>query len=70
MIELAKSREKMINFLREELKVPTESITLALRHPDLPFGSLPMILWQYGLISLQELERTFEWIERQGYQPD
>ncbi|MGK7933767.1 MAG: DUF2949 domain-containing protein [Microcystaceae cyanobacterium] len=70
MIELAKPREKLIEFLREELQVPTESIALALRDPALPFGSLPMILWQYGLITLQQLDSIFEWIERQGYQAD
>lgn len=70
MIELAKHRQKLINFLREELQVPKESIALALRDPALPFGSLPMILWQYGLISLQQLDCIFEWLERQGYQAE
>ncbi len=67
MIEIAKQRQKLIRFLREDLQVPTESIALALRDPALPFGSLPMILWQYGLITLQQLDRTFDWLEKQGY---
>ncbi len=67
MIEIAKHRQNLINFLREELKVPNDSIALALRDPALPFGSLPMILWKYGLITLQQLDRTFEWLDKQGY---
>ncbi len=67
MIEFAKRRYQLIRFLRKELQVPPESISLALRDPSLPFGSLPMILWQYGLITLQQLDRTFDWLENQGY---
>jgi hypothetical protein len=55
---------RLIQFLKEELAVPTAAIALALRHlneqgPNL----LPVVLWQYGLITLEQLERAFDWME-------
>jgi hypothetical protein len=36
---------------------------LAVRHqPDTP-NLLPMILWQYGLVTLEQLDRIFDWLE-------
>ena len=52
---------KLINFLTEELKVPASHVQLALRQiPQTP-DQLPMMLWQYGLISLKQLELLWDW---------
>ncbi len=52
---------KLICFLTEELKIPASHIELALRHiPQTP-EQLPMMLWQYGLISLKQLELVWDW---------
>ena len=52
---------KLINFLTEELKVPAQSVNLALRQiPQTP-EQLPMMLWQYGLINLKQLELLWDW---------
>ncbi len=52
---------KLINFLTEELKVPAQSVNLALRQiPQTP-EQLPMMLWQYGLINLKQLEVLWDW---------
>ncbi|GBF81254.1 DUF2949 domain-containing protein [Aphanothece sacrum] len=56
-------QQPLLEFLRQELNIPTESIELAQRHPDLPYSSLPMLLWGYGLISLSQLERIFDWLD-------
>ncbi len=53
----------LIDFLRDELAIPSASIDLAVRQePDAP-NLLPMILWQYGLVSLEQLERIFDKLE-------
>jgi hypothetical protein len=53
----------LIGFLQDELAIPSASIDLAVRHhPDTP-NLLPMILWQYGLITLKQLDRIFDWLE-------
>ena len=52
---------KMIHFLQEELKIPAPYIKLALGQiPQTP-EQLPMMLWQYGLISLRQLELIWDW---------
>ena len=55
--------QKLISFLRDELAIPSTSIELAVRHqPDTP-SLLPMVLWQYGLVTLEQLDRIFDWLE-------
>jgi hypothetical protein len=55
--------QRLIGFLRDELAIPSASIELAMRHhPDTP-NLLPMILWQYGLVTLQQLDLIFDWLE-------
>lgn len=53
---------QLIQFLREELKIPDAWIALAQRQPE-DQNLLPMILWQYGLLTLEQLDRVFDWLE-------
>lgn len=55
--------EQFIRFLQDELAISPSSIVIALRHSKNDPGPLPMILWQYGLISLEQLDRIFDWLE-------
>ncbi|MEL4897579.1 DUF2949 domain-containing protein [Crocosphaera sp. Alani8] len=55
--------QKLVHFLRQELDIPAESIALVERHPELPYSSFPMLLWRYGLITIAQLERTFDWLD-------
>jgi Protein of unknown function (DUF2949) len=57
----------IINFLCQDLSLPTESVQLALKQTQSTRGTLPMILWQYGLVSLQQLDRIFEVFEYYSY---
>ncbi|BAZ39615.1 hypothetical protein NIES4101_55690 [Calothrix sp. NIES-4101] len=49
-------------FLQKDLAIPATDLQLALRHPEQTLNSLPMILWQYGLITLRQLEQIFDWL--------
>lgn len=53
---------KLINFLQEQLALSPLAIAMALRLGEQNPGPLPMILWQYGLISLEQLEQIFDWL--------
>ncbi len=55
--------QKLVRFLQQELEIPAESIALVQRHPELPYSSFPMLLWGYGLITLSQLERIFDWLD-------
>ena len=54
---------RLIRFLEEELALSPSSIEMALRHREQDPGPLPMILWNYGLITIEQLDRIFEWME-------
>ncbi|HEY9626170.1 MAG: DUF2949 domain-containing protein [Oscillatoriophycideae cyanobacterium NC_groundwater_1537_Pr4_S-0.65um_50_18] len=56
------AQTRLIQFLREELALPTPAIALALRQPE-QGANLPMVLWQYGLITLEQLDKIFDWME-------
>ncbi len=54
----------LIHYLREELAVSEASIELALRHCQQEHGTLPMVLWRYGFVSIDQLNQIFDWMER------
>jgi hypothetical protein len=62
-VESNSNTTQLITFLQEELDLSATSIAIALRHSEQDPGPLPMILWQYGLVSLEELEQIFDWLE-------
>lgn len=54
---------RFIRFLQEDLSISAASIAIALRRREQDPGPLPMILWQYGLVTLEQLNRIFDWLE-------
>lgn len=60
------SHLKLVRFLQEDLAVSPEAIALAQRQGERVLGSLPMVLWQYGLLSLDQLEQTWDWLAAQS----
>jgi hypothetical protein len=55
--------EQLVEFLQEHLAIPTGSIELGLRQSqDVP-SLLPMVLYQYGLVTTHELGQIFDWLE-------
>ncbi|ABW28474.1 MULTISPECIES: DUF2949 domain-containing protein [Acaryochloris] len=61
--------QQLIDFLTQEVGISTESINIALKSCQQQQGPLPMILWQYGLITLEQLNEVFHWIET-SFGPD
>ena len=62
-MEWAQNKTEFINFLQGELDISDDAIAMALRHREQETGPLHMILWQYGLVSLEQLQRIFDWLE-------
>ncbi|NEP16387.1 MAG: DUF2949 domain-containing protein [Leptolyngbya sp. SIO4C1] len=54
---------KLVSFLKDELLIAPTSIETALRHCEQDPGPLPMVLWQYGFVSLKQLEQIYDWLE-------
>lgn len=66
MIAYCQSDVKFIDFLQNELELSSSDIAVALRKRELENGPLPMLLWQYGLVDIEQLERIFDWLEEQA----
>ncbi|ASC73853.1 hypothetical protein XM38_048270 [Halomicronema hongdechloris C2206] len=60
---ISNNHSGLIQFLQEELSISSSSIQVALRHCEQDPGPLPMVLWQYGLITLEQLEKVYDWME-------
>jgi hypothetical protein len=62
---------QFIRFLQEDLAISASSIDLAeracgssgVRNRESDPIPLPMVLWQYGLVTIKQLERIFDWLE-------
>ncbi|MCG6138091.1 MULTISPECIES: DUF2949 domain-containing protein [Nostocaceae] len=63
---ICNSERKFINFLHQELELTNADIAVALRHREFDHGPLPMLLWQYGLVNLEQLERILDWLDEQN----
>lgn len=55
--------KQFLRFLHEELCLSYDSIAIAQRSMEQTQGPLPMLLWQYGLINLNELDKIYDWLE-------
>lgn len=56
---------RLISFLQEELNISAAEIALAQRRGEAP-NLLHMILWQYGLLTLKQLDTVFNWLETES----
>jgi hypothetical protein len=60
-------QHQLVHFLEKDLAVPPESIDLALRRTEHAPNLLPIILWQYGLVTMNQLEQIFDWLENSKF---
>jgi Protein of unknown function (DUF2949) len=58
---------QVVNFLRQDLNLSDDSVRLALKQYQPNYNTLPIVLWQYGLVSLSELDRVYDWFESYIY---
>ncbi|GAB4523488.1 MAG: DUF2949 domain-containing protein [Pleurocapsa sp.] len=56
--------DRLIKFLKSELGISADAIALARKSQTLEPNILPIILWQYGLLNLEQLNRVFDWLEK------
>jgi hypothetical protein len=62
---------RLITFLQEDLAISPAFIAVAERaggnqssNGKQDPNSLPIILWQYGLVTLEQLDKIFDWLAR------
>jgi hypothetical protein len=59
-----KAITQLVSFLKEELNISTGAISLGLRYCEQNPNFLPITLWQYGLVTLEQLSQIFYWLEK------
>ncbi len=63
VLKKAKMLDKLIDFLESELDISPDAIALAKKTEILEPYTLPIILWQYGLLDKKQLNLIFDWLE-------
>ena len=53
--------DALLQFLQRRLGLSPSALELGQRQAELEQAPLPIVLWSFGLLSLQQLEEVFEW---------
>ena len=53
--------EALLQFLQRRLGLSPSALELGQRQAELEQAPLPIVLWSFGLLSLQQLEEVFDW---------
>jgi Protein of unknown function (DUF2949) len=59
------AKAQLIDYLQGEMAISNSAIAVALRQGEQDASQLPMVLWQYGLVTLEQLNLIFDWLEGQ-----
>jgi hypothetical protein len=57
--------ESLLRYLRHHLNLSESAITLGLRQSHLEQAPLPVVLWRFGLISLEQFDQVLTWQDGQ-----
>lgn len=57
--------EALQRFLQRRLGLSTNALNLGLRQAELEQAPLPIVLWSFGLLSLEQLQQVFDWQDAQ-----
>ena len=53
--------DALLHFLQRRLGLSPSALELGQRQAELEQAPLPIVLWSFGLLSLQQLEDVFDW---------
>ena len=56
----------LLRFLRHRLALSESALALGIRQSQLEQAPLPVVLWRYGLISLEQLDAVLAWQDSDG----
>ncbi|HEY9824634.1 MAG TPA: DUF2949 domain-containing protein [Stenomitos sp.] len=55
---------RLIHYLQEELGLSDTALALVTRTQRVSSTELPIVLWNHGLIDIDQLNSIFDWLER------
>jgi len=53
--------QALLRYLRSQLGLSESALALGIRQAQLEQAPLAVVLWRFGLISLQQLEQVLQW---------
>lgn len=54
----------MIRFLRQQIGLGESALELGIKQAQQEQAPLPVVLWRFGLISLEQLDQVLVWQEQ------
>ena len=58
--------KELQDFLLARLGLSSNALNLGLRQAELEQAPLPIVLWSFGLLSLEQLQQVLDWENNQG----
>ena len=58
--------EALQQFLQQRLGLSVNALHLGLRQAELEQAPLPIVLWSFGLLSLDQLQQVLDWQDNQS----
>lgn len=53
--------QALLRYMRSQLGLSESALALGIRQAQLEQAPLAVVLWRFGLISLQQLEQVLQW---------
>ena len=55
--------QNFIQFLQDDLSMSQDALAIVEKAMKKNVEPLPMVLWKYGLVTLDELDRIYDWLD-------
>jgi hypothetical protein len=55
----------LLRCLRNQLGLSESAIAMGIRQSEVEQAPLPVVLWRFGLISLEQFEQVLDWQDQQ-----
>jgi len=56
----------LLDFLQRRMGLSSNALTLGLRQAELEQAPLPVVLWSFGLLNLDQLQQVLDWQDAQA----
>jgi hypothetical protein len=56
---------ELVRYMRQDLGLSENALSLGLKQAQLEQAPLPVVLWRFGLISLEQFDQVLSWQENQ-----
>jgi hypothetical protein len=57
--------QALLRFLRHQLGLSESALAMGIRQSEVEQAPLPVVLWRFGLVSLEQFEQVLDWQDQQ-----